>query len=397
MFAQISNKILYQALGLQVNNKVTEEIEIETLDYNNDSCKNCKNRIIVKALGESKHHPEYISAINNCSNCPYRKIKKEKIIRNKYINEKNKYGYRPMLKRYAILILLHIHLNNPDSDGILFEYSIRKASKELGCTDRTVKNCIKTLEEYGYIIAGKVKTNIYNIVINDYSEIYLRAHKGGRGYFVMSSDIFEQLCKIKSLVSLRIQIRELLSMGSSSVNGMATIENKKISEIQKYLPKYCKRNVILREICQSESQLMKIEFQEECNSIRFKLDEKFKQHTNRERYLEYLEDYFEKFIIRFNSQVGNYNTGENVISEFEPAFYNLNTQAAIIEYKLLKTTTLCMDLAYLTLEFGIKVVKKGFFRFYKKYLLENRQYNNPGALIRTFINQIIKEDSEQAA
>ncbi len=101
--------------------------------------------------------------------------------------------------------------------------------------------------------------------------------------------------------------------------------------------------------------------------------------------------------MRFNSQVGNFNTGENVISEFESAFYNLNNQAVMVESKILKTTTICIDLAYLTLECGIELVKKGFFRFYSKYLIEARQYNNPGALIRTFINQIIKEDSEQAA
>lgn len=397
MFAQISNKILYQSIGLQVNNKITEEVEIEIIDYDNESCKNCKNRILVKALSDSKDHPEYIRAANKCSNCPHRKTKNKKIIRNKYINEKNKYGYRPMLKRYAILILMHIHLNNPDSDGVIIEYSVNKASKELGCTERTVKNCLKSLEEYGYIIAGKVKTNSYNIIINDYREIYLRAHEGGRGYFVMSTEIFEQLCNIKSLVSLRIHVRELLSMGSSSVNGMATIENKKISEIQKYLPKYCKRNVILKEVCKYESELMKIEFKEESNSIRFELDKEFMQHTNKEKYVEYLEGYFNEYIMRFNSQVGNFNTGENVISEFESAFYNLNNQAVMVESKMLKTTTICIDLAYLTLEYGIELVKKGFFRFYSKYLIEARQYNNPGALIRTFINQIIKEDSEQAA
>lgn len=130
MFAQISNKILYQSIGLQVNNKITEEVEIEIIDYDNESCKNCKNRILVKALSDSKDHPEYIGAVNNCANCQYRKTKNKKIIRNKYINEKNKFGYRPMLKRYAILILMHIHLNNPDSDGVIIEYSVKKASKD---------------------------------------------------------------------------------------------------------------------------------------------------------------------------------------------------------------------------------------------------------------------------
>ena len=40
MFAQISNKILYQSIGLQVNNKITEGVEIEIIDYDNESCEN---------------------------------------------------------------------------------------------------------------------------------------------------------------------------------------------------------------------------------------------------------------------------------------------------------------------------------------------------------------------
>lgn len=80
MFAQISNKILYQSIGLQVNNKITEGVEIEIIDYDNESCENWKKRILVKALSDSKDHPEYIRAANKCSNFPHRKTKNKKIM-----------------------------------------------------------------------------------------------------------------------------------------------------------------------------------------------------------------------------------------------------------------------------------------------------------------------------
>lgn len=396
MFAQISNKILYQALGLQVNHKITEEVEVEVTDYSCEACKSCKNRILVKALNNASGHPEYIKATNDCINCVNRIVKREKKIITKYINEKNKYGYRPMLKRISILLLIYIHLNNPDSDGVVYEFSTKEASAVIGCNERTIKNCIKNLEEYNYIIAGKVRAGVYNIIINDYQNIYLPANKGGRGYYVITEEIFNNLCAVKTLVTLRIYIRELMAMGASELNGYATIDNKKISDIQKYLPKYCKRNVILRELMNNNSDFMNAEYVSDKNTIRFVLDSKYMHHKSKSDYINELSLYYVEFITKINSQVGNFNTGERVLDSVNSAFSGLRVPAIIINQDMIKRTTLTMDLSYLTLEYGKKWVQKGFFKFYQKYIVENRTFKNPGGIIRTFIKQLIEEKSKAA-
>lgn len=119
-----------------------------------------------------------------------------------------------MLKANAIKLFLLLHFYHPDNNGIVYNLEACELASVIGCNVRTVWNNLKVLEEYTYISYSKNEYGLINVILNDYENYYLPANKGGRGFLVMSKELLTKLNSTDSLVSLRIFIRELLSLDS---------------------------------------------------------------------------------------------------------------------------------------------------------------------------------------
>lgn len=88
----------------------------------------------------------------------------------------------------------------------------------------------------------------------------------------MSKELYRKLCNIKSLVSLRIFIRELLSLDAPELKGQASVDYKNIRELRNLLPAYCKPSVI-KEKLGVESDIFTISFKDDV--VRFQIDKEF--------------------------------------------------------------------------------------------------------------------------
>lgn len=61
-------------------------------------------------------------AIDNCNNCPHRILTTKNVTKKIYHNEKNRYGYRPMLKSNALKLFMLLHFYHP---GSFWDYKMK--------------------------------------------------------------------------------------------------------------------------------------------------------------------------------------------------------------------------------------------------------------------------------
>ena len=116
-FTNIGKAVLIQALGIQQNYTTIIDSSIEVTDYSNDNCSTCKYKAIIESF--SSDNDIYKMAIDNCNNCPHRILTTKNVTKKIYHNEKNRYGYRPMLKSNALKLFMLLHFYHPDRFGII--------------------------------------------------------------------------------------------------------------------------------------------------------------------------------------------------------------------------------------------------------------------------------------
>ena len=218
-FANIGKAILIQSLGIQKNYVEIVESTVDVTDYSNSSCSDCKYKAVIDSFAEGSE--PYIAASNVCAGCPNRLITQKNVIKKIYHNDKNRYGYRPMLKNNAIKLLLLLHFNHPDKHGIIKNVNAHELAKVLNCNVKTIWNNLETLKEYTYIEYSKINSKNFSVMLTDYENYYLPANKNGRGFIVMSRDLLLKLINITSLVALRIYLRELINLDDPALKGQA--------------------------------------------------------------------------------------------------------------------------------------------------------------------------------
>ena len=64
----------------------------------------CKYRTVVNTF--DKNSKPYADACAACASCPHKALIQKNVYKKIYHNEKNRYGYRPMLKSNAIKLFL---------------------------------------------------------------------------------------------------------------------------------------------------------------------------------------------------------------------------------------------------------------------------------------------------
>ena len=223
MVISIGKAVLYQMLGIQESYYTPVHIpsECKSCPWIEAAMQNPSTSVIQRlnekcALCQNKH-----------SNCL------------KYINERNQYGKNEKIHRNAIQIFMLLHTYSPSSTGYTKNISIQALSSCLNISERTVKNCLKVLENKNYIFVDYMASGSFNAILLDYQKYFLKAEKGGRGYIKIPENILMKLLEIKNILTFRIILRQFLDTNN-------TDSIKTYNQLKRTLPAYCKRNVIIK-------------------------------------------------------------------------------------------------------------------------------------------------------
>lgn len=388
-FANIGKAIIIQSLGIQKNYTEVIESTIDTIDYNNTACAACKYRAIINTF--DKNSKAYADSCAACENCPNKALTQKNVYRKVYHNEKNRYGYRPMLKGNAIKLLWLLHFYHPDNNGILYDIDANELAHTLGCNVRTVWNNLLVLQEYTYISYSRTSYGLLNIVLNDYENYYLPANKGGRGFLVVSKELMQKLISVKSLVSLRICIRELVNLDAPELKGQASVDYKHIRDIRSVLPPYCKPSIIKSRLAECPDIFTVMVNND---MVRFEINPNFVPKIQKaSAHDEYIGE-LQKFIWNFNQNVAYINAGGESPDELRIFFDKIYPNAS---YKLMYLNDIEVDdLASLALHYSYNIVINALSVVYREYFMYEKQINNLAGLVSTIIRSQFNNSKKAA-
>ena len=379
LFANIGKAVLIQSLGLQKNYTETASESINVIDHDNNTCHNCKYCDIINSFDTDSD--TYKAAQVICESCPHKVLTTKTVYKKIYHNEKNRYGYRPMLKSNALKLFMLLHFYHPDRFGIIKEINIKELASILKCNIKTIWNNLDILSSYTYISYSKTSSSIISLLINDYENYYLPANKNGRGFLVLSKELITKLFDINSIVTLRIYLRELINLDSSNLKGQASVDHKSISEIRHMLPKYCKPCIIKQHMSNSDADIFNVTIND--NIIRFEISSRYIAKKQKQILLEENIDRLKSFINDFNTVIPNINSGDIPPVRFRE-FINIDTN--ISNYKLIKISKLDLeDLANIAVHYSFDLLMYALADIYRQYIVYERSIKNIPGLVSTII------------
>lgn len=390
LFTNVGKAVLYQALGLQKNYSEVIESTQEIIDYNNIYCTNCKQCAIIHSFPSTSSI--FTTAMNTCAACEHRTTMLQNTYKKVYYNEKNKYGYKPRLKSNAIKLFLLLHFYNPNKFGIINTISLDDLIYYLNCNVKTIINNLDILSMYGYLSYSKKDAHTISVCLNDYESYYLPANKGGRGFFIISLELFMHLIKINNIVSLRIHLRQLLEFDTLSMKTDYSAIYKSFKEIKRTLPEYCKPKVIKNSV-ENFNDIFNISFTD--TSIRFEINQTFNCKLQKQKCFDNYLNMFDDFMKSFNITV--YNKNSTIVSS-EDSNYNYffdNSDEILFRPINFKDYEL-EDLAQLSMQYSFDNVLLALSYVYNKYYVKERTVHNLGGLVRTIIVQMLDKNLKSA-
>ena len=378
-FTNIGKAVLIQALGIQKNYTTIIENTVEVVDYSNPSCSSCKYKAIIENF--DKDSDMYKTASTYCAYCPNKLLTTRNVTKKVYHNEKNRYGYRPMLKSNALKLLLLLHFFHPDRFGIIKNVDTREIAQKLNCNIKTVWNNLEILSSYTYISYSKTDTYSINLILNDYENYYLPAHKNGRGFLVLSFDLLNKIILLDSLVTLRIYLRELINLDNANLKGQASVDHKTFKDIRQVLPAYCKPCIIKKSIENASTDIFTTSINN--NIIRFEIDKRYIAKNQKTILLQETTDKLKKFIMDFNSVIPEVNSGE-----IQPEKYNsfLPVDYDMVYYKLISIKKDELDdLANIAIHYSYDLMMLALSNVYKQYILFDKPIKNLPGLVSSIV------------
>lgn len=344
--ASIGLKNLIPALRLMDNYKIIESKQV--VDEVTTGCFSCPY------FSHCLEHT--IPQCNMCTKKVYRIIDTPK-----YINEKNRFGEKKSLKRNALLLLLYLHFLHPDNYGLITLH-VKDAAALIGCEERTIRNNMELLNKHHYICLQKgLFPGTYRAFIQSYSDYFLPANQGGRGYITISYNTLKTLANETNLNSIRLSLRVLVSSVDSSIPGLLHKEHTLFS-LRQLLPTYC-CNKLLKAAFSTESFKKIFEVSQTAYTI----------------YLDIKETHHPGKLVSQIKQDCKLQV-ENYIKE-------LNNNATKLGYRVGKhwfpTKEDISDIASIALQYDTKHIIRAIQQIYNDFVLQNRKIDKLGALVRT--------------
>lgn len=400
-FARIGKGVITKSIGLQENYIEVFEVAESKLDEKKsgcDGCPVCQAKCQMHEAGVEEAVKILESKCRECTQAVYTETYTEK---KKYINEKNQFGYQETLKSNAIKLLLAYHFLQPNAYGMVEDISIKGLSELVGCTPATVRASNLTLSEYGYCYvceSGRYDGCI-NIILPEYKNYHKTAAEGGRGYITMSSDMMRKILAMEGVNTLRLNLKGILEVDSSSCRSMedpelasATATYKKL---RGFLPDYCKRNIIIKAL-QKDSSI----FSFDCNDkyVTFNINKEFAQKNVRSSMLENEEMEMKSYIENFNKTLfmagKEYIQGADPLADARLSSYHI---AAASGYTLLGLSEKdYKDLASMCIQYSRDMVQKAVITVYNDYTVHGTEIRNFGGIVRTIIRSMLSADRAAA-
>lgn len=372
MNINIGKAVLYQMIGIQKTHKTDL---FENTDIEKSGCKNCSWYRMAASGNVSEKIIDKVSA--QCTNCPHKCLTSKST----YVNEKNKYGDKRKVCCNAIKLFILLHTQAPDQTGLVRNVNISEIANKMNVNIKTVRNNLHVLEDAGYIFAD---TKTSAIILLDYPKYFLTADKGGRGYVKLLSETVDSIISINSITGFRIIIRQLLEPDNDKSS------TKTFQDLKKYLPAYCKRNVILSKLSLIRDLIFDIETT--MVDVTFRIKDKFNARLQNDKEVQQHIDYFssvlasldeyfwscEGHIIKENvpSELKSFFIDENNVAVKEPVFFQLTNRESALN-----------DLALLSCRYSRNIVLKALADTYRIQMCSKRKLiNNLGA----YISRVIK-------
>ncbi|MDO5381282.1 MAG: hypothetical protein Q4F06_00975, partial [Eubacteriales bacterium] len=352
-------------------------------------CSNCKYKALIQNFDQNSDI--YKNAASMCSNCPHKMFTQKTVIKKIYHNERNRYGYRPMLKNNALKLLLLLHFFHPDRFGIMKNLDVRTFAEKLHCNIKTIWNNLEILKRFTYISYSKTDTYTITLILNDYENYYLPANKNGRGFLVLSKDLMDKIIEVDSLVTLRIFLRELISLDEPALKGIVSIDHKTIKEIRHMLPSYCKPCIIKKSVVKP-SEIFDVTVNDK--SITFEINTKYLAKTQKQLLENEYFNSFRDFVYDFNSYIPEVNN-QRILPDKYREFFDL--EIPVKDFKLISISKINLeDLATIAVHYSYDLVINALSAIYKQYTLYDKHINNLPGLVTSFIRAELNTSSQAA-
>lgn len=314
---------------------------------------------------------------SNCYICPFYKknancdheCNQKQFIRKQvrtYINERNRFGYKKELPALAIKLFLYLHFLRSDRHGYL-RLEVNETSEVLSCSRRSVVRNLETLSRRGYISYAKgVFAGTYQVFLLSASENKKTAAQGGRGYFVLSYDMFQILLGCKTINELRLQLRGVVSTLEGTTKNQI-LQETSYADVKRMLPAYATKKFI-RNTITSEHFLQMF-------GVKLSKEHSFFYITMKEEY--------NPIRIKADKVANARNSIEDVMNQMNASITKTNKKFKTHVPLLSLTKEDIQDVAKISLQLPISCITQALSRFHESYVKRGERVRSVGAMVRT--------------
>jgi len=164
-----------------------------------------------------------------------------------YLNDKKRYNlyqYAYANKRFPksalkmYLLLYSIPQEMLGETHFIKDISIDVLATTLNIHKITARRTLDMLQSFNFITYSHASSSdSYNIIINNYDSMHLKAKEGGAGYFTLTSEMITNILSISNVNALRLEVLKLLKSDelSQSIVGSHTYQ---IRDLKNILPQH---------------------------------------------------------------------------------------------------------------------------------------------------------------
>ena len=387
-FANMGKALLIQALGVQGNYKE----EVIGIDKDASGCHSCPYSL----SNDSTH----------CDSCPNRVLLKKQ----RYINEKNRYGHLPVLSLNPLKMLIHLHFLKPNEDGVVSNVSLRELSDTLGVSLRTITNNMDVLRQYGYIEFSSNYNGKRSILIKNYNDAFKTKEQYGHGYVVIPASLHDEVINMGDVNDIRITMRAYLDIDNNNTRQGGFYFNvikKSFKQIMHELPRTITKGHVL--------SLLKanpvFSFSREDGIARLAIKESYVGKKLLRSGLKEATDTIRQLIDEFNTYIDFANSlrtsertpemsySRTLMGEeyhrrkykevYKPLFERCEpAQRCELYHSFSLDDKEVENTARLSMYYGYEIIRKALEYIYVSYVSVGERIKNLGGLIRTTVSKI---------